>query len=56
MTIIRRPTPLGEMISLRNTMDRLFDGTLGRPHSGSVTAASIVPMAEAAKLAAEQGS
>ncbi len=37
MTIIRRPTPLGELISLRNTMDRLFDDTLGRPRSGWLT-------------------
>src|SRR6476620_2073846 len=37
MTIIRRPTPLGELISLRNTMGRLFDDTFGRPRSGWLT-------------------
>jgi HSP20 family protein len=35
MTIIRRSSPLGEMLSLRSAMDRLFDDTLFRPLVGS---------------------
>jgi HSP20 family protein len=31
MTIVRRPSPLGEFISLRRAMDRLFDDDLFRP-------------------------
>ena len=42
MTLIRRPTPLGELISLRATMDRLFDDTFGRPRNGWLTASPAV--------------
>jgi HSP20 family protein len=31
MTFLRRPSPLGEFLSLRTAMDRLFDETLFRP-------------------------
>lgn len=31
MTIVRRNSPFGEMVSLRNAMDRLFDETFWRP-------------------------
>jgi len=31
MTIVRRPSPLGEFISLRQAMDRLFDDDVFRP-------------------------
>lgn len=31
MSIIRRTSPLGELVSLRNAMDRLFDETFWRP-------------------------
>ena len=31
MTIIRRTSPLGDMLSLRSAMDRLFDDTFFRP-------------------------
>ena len=31
MTIVRRTSPFGEMVSLRNAMDRLFDETFWRP-------------------------
>jgi HSP20 family protein len=31
MTIVRRPSPFGEMLTLRQAMDRLFDDDLLRP-------------------------
>jgi HSP20 family protein len=31
MTIVRRPSPFGEMMTLRQAMDRLFDDDFGRP-------------------------
>lgn len=40
MTIVRRTSPLGDMLSLRSAMDRIFDDTLFRPvarSSGEVT-------------------
>lgn len=35
MTMMRRPSPFGELLSLRHAMDRLFDETLFRPLTGS---------------------
>ena len=34
MTITRRPSPFGELMTLRQAMDRLFDDTMFRPFSG----------------------
>ena len=35
MTIVRRPSPFGELMSLRSAMDRLFeDSFVGRPFGG----------------------
>jgi HSP20 family protein len=34
MTLTRRPSPFGELVTLRQAMDRLFDDTLFRPYSG----------------------
>lgn len=34
MTINRRPSPFGELVTLRQAMDRLFDDTVFRPYSG----------------------
>lgn len=35
MTIVRRPSPFGELVSLRSAMDRLFeDSFVGRPFGG----------------------
>jgi HSP20 family protein len=34
MTLIRRTSPMGEMISLRQAMDRLFEDSLVRPRAG----------------------
>ncbi len=31
MTIVRRPSPFGELLSLRSAMDRLFDDSFVRP-------------------------
>lgn len=31
MSIVRRPSPFGEMLTLRNAMDRLFDDDYARP-------------------------
>ena len=31
MTLTRRPSPFGEFVTLRQTMDRLFDDTVFRP-------------------------
>jgi hypothetical protein len=35
MTIVRRPSPFGELVWLRSEMDRLFeDSFVGRPFGG----------------------
>ncbi len=34
MTLTRRPSPFGELMTLRQAMDRLFDDTMFRPFSG----------------------
>jgi len=42
MTIVRRPSPLGELVSLRQAMDRLFEDSFVRPRTwgpGDATAA-----------------
>ena len=31
MTLVRRPSPLGELMSLRQAMDRLFEDSFVRP-------------------------
>ena len=31
MTLVRRPSPFGELVTLRQAMDRLFDDTVFRP-------------------------
>lgn len=35
MTIIRRPSPFSELLSLRSAMDRIFDETFYRPVTGA---------------------
>lgn len=45
MTIVRRPSPLGELVSLRHAMDRLFDDSYVRPRSfGFGDAAAALPL------------
>lgn len=34
MTIVRRPSPIGELLSLRQAMDRLFEDSFVRPRGG----------------------
>jgi HSP20 family protein len=34
MTLTRRPSPFGELVTLRQAMDRLFDDTVFRPYAG----------------------
>lgn len=34
MTLTRRPSPFGELLTLRQAMDRLFDDTMFRPFNG----------------------
>ncbi len=34
MTLTRRPSPFGELMTLRQAMDRLFDDTMFRPFAG----------------------
>ena len=34
MTLNRRPSPFGELVTLRQAMDRLFDDTVFRPSTG----------------------
>ncbi len=34
MTLTRRPSPFGELMTLRQAMDRLFDDTMYRPFTG----------------------
>lgn len=36
MTVIRRTNPLGELVSLRQAMDRLFEDSFVRPRSGVI--------------------
>lgn len=33
MTLTRRPSPFGELVTLRQAMDRLFDDTIYRPYT-----------------------
>jgi len=38
MTIVRRPSPFGELLSLRQAMDRLFEDSVVRPGNWAATA------------------
>ena len=45
MTLTRRPSPFGELLTLRQAMDRLFDDTMFRPMGGFAgTEYSRVPL------------
>lgn len=37
MTLVRRPSPFSELVTLRQAMDRLFDDTVFRPFNGYAT-------------------
>jgi len=47
MTIVRRSTPFGELVSLRQAMDRLFEDSFVRPRGawGTGSAAEAAPLA-----------
>jgi HSP20 family protein len=46
MTISRRPSPFGELLSLRQAMDRLFEDSYVRPRAGWATSgAEVSPVA-----------
>ena len=45
MTIVRRPSPLGELVSLRQAMDRLFEDSFVRPRTfGSAEGPLALPL------------
>jgi HSP20 family protein len=46
MTIVRRPSPFGELMTLRSAMDRLFEDSFVRPRQwvGSVFEGSSLPL------------
>lgn len=44
MTLTRRPSPLGELLSLRSAMDRIFDEPFFRPVLGTTEDAYAMPM------------
>jgi HSP20 family protein len=44
MTLMRRPSPYGEFLSLRNAMDRLFDERLFQPFVGGEDRVRGIPL------------
>jgi HSP20 family protein len=44
MTIVRRSSPLGELVSLRAAMDRLFEDSFVRPRAWSAGADQALPL------------
>jgi len=44
MTLVRRPSPFSELLTLRQAMDRLFDDTLFRPFAADSTGADRLPL------------
>ena len=44
MTIVRRPSPLGELVSLRQAMDRLFEDSFVRPRTFGLLGDSAVAL------------
>jgi HSP20 family protein len=46
MTIVRRPSPFGELLSLRQAMDRLFEDSFVRPRTwgGGMLEGSTLPL------------
>jgi HSP20 family protein len=44
MTIVRRPTPFGELISLRQAMDRLFEDGYVRPSGPMAGSTTTIPL------------
>jgi len=44
MTLIRRPSPFGDFLALRQAMDRLWDDTFVRPMTGDERDATAMPL------------
>src|SRR5690606_9306251 len=44
MTIVRRGSPLGELVSLRQAMDRLFEDSVVKPRTWGVTGEQALPL------------
>lgn len=44
MTIVRRPSPFSELVTLRQAMDRLFDDTVFRPYGAGNGDAARLPL------------
>ncbi len=44
MTIVRRASPLGELVSLRQAMDRLFEDSFVRPRTWATAEAGGLPL------------
>jgi HSP20 family protein len=44
MTLVRRPSPFSELVTLRQAMDQLFDDTLFRPFTAMGEAVGRVPL------------
>jgi HSP20 family protein len=44
MTLVRRPSPFSELMTLRQAMDRLFDDTVFRPVNGYGADVSRLPL------------
>jgi hypothetical protein len=45
MTLTRRPSPFGELVTLRQATDRLFDDNVFRPLVGAPVARAADPAA-----------
>jgi HSP20 family protein len=44
MTLVRRPSPFSELVSLRQAMDRLFDDNLFRPYGSASESLGRLPL------------
>jgi len=53
MTLVRRSSPLGELVSLRQAMDRLFEDTFVRPRGRALGGADITVENGVLSIAAE---
>ncbi|MBM4407060.1 MAG: Hsp20/alpha crystallin family protein [Chloroflexi bacterium] len=54
MTIARRPSPFGELVSLRQAMDRLFEDSFVRPRMWAGSALESSSLALDAKVTADE--
>ena len=54
MTIVRRPSPFGELVSLRPAMDRLFEDSFVRPRTWAGSAAEASSLALDAHVTADE--